>query len=118
MSSAGALAIATVLVAAPTGPVDLHPGMGMLARMSQEARPSGSQSEAPAPPPVLPVAGLRPPTTLDVVRSSRRARIMSVTAALAVQGAMIVYGILSMREQAREARQLRDRFPTFNPYPR
>jgi len=53
-----------------------------------------------------------------MVRTSRRAKIASITAALAVQGAMIVYGIMSMREQRREARQLREAFPTFNPYPR
>ena len=116
---AAAWALALSLGMAPASSAEIHPGMGVLARLSQDTGPTGSgTSEAPAPPPVLPVAGVRPPSTLDMVRSSRGAKIASITAALAVQGAMIVYGILSLREQQREARQLREAFPTFNPYPR
>lgn len=112
------LAMAMLLTAAPASQGEIHPGMGVLARLSQEAQPATEGSEASAPRPVLPVAGMRPPSTLDMVRTSRRAKIASITAALAVQGAMIVYGIMSLREQRREARQLREAFPTFNPYPR
>ena len=69
-------------------------------------------------PPVLPRAGIRPASTLDAIKQTRRARAFAIGTAMAVQGAMIVYGIMSLIEQQREAEALRSGFRPFNPYPR
>ncbi len=115
------------LASAPAAQDPVHLGLGfeaaqlsttVAAAPDASTEPKGARSE-PAPQPVLPRAGMRPPSTLDSIRHTRRARAFSVGAAVAVQGAMIVYGILSLLEQEREAEALRSAGgPTFNPYPR
>ncbi|MBL4684222.1 MAG: hypothetical protein JKY37_06515 [Nannocystaceae bacterium] len=72
-----------------------------------------------APLAVVPRASIRPPSVFDAVRHTRGARAAAISVAVAVQGAMIVYGILSARERNRQAADLRSAGgPKFNPFPR
>lgn len=107
-------------------PEHVHLGAGwtVAAQTAEQTRPAPDPAAAasrppPAPLAALPQAGIRPARTLDMVRETRRARAMAIGAAVAVQGAMIVYGIMRMLDQRDEARTLADQEPEpFNPYPR
>lgn len=117
----------------PTANVSL--GVGWVAAQAQAPAPQPSvappEAQTPpqtevaeadqssAPPAVVPRASIRPPSAFEAIRHTRGARAAAISVAVAVQGAMIVYGILSARERNREAAKLRAvGGPKFNPYPR
>ncbi|MEM6996321.1 MAG: hypothetical protein AAF721_37790 [Myxococcota bacterium] len=122
----GAIVVLSGVLLAPAEPsaAAVHLGLGFEAAQAGQAAPAQVEpaheaTEPSAPLAVLPRAGMKPPSTLDQIRHTRRARVMAVGAAVAVQGAMIVYGILSLLEQEREAEALRSAGGRpFNRYPR
>ena len=107
-----ALPLALVLLAAPP-PSDFHPGLGYMMQHAQPVTPGqptspeAEQSEPARKEFAYIPRPQRPPTNYDVAKNSQQLRAVQVGVALAAEAAMIIYGVMSVREQAAEARSRR-----------
>lgn len=121
MGTAAILVLVGTLVAPsaqPTDPVQFSPGIGYT--VAQIMR----QLDRPAPTPEVPPTTTRlvprlPPPASDLARiqGSPRARGLNAAAAIAAQVAMIVAGVISVREQREQIRREREgQAPPYRPY--
>lgn len=104
-AGAGVFLLAGLLLA-PPDPPSFSPGIGYtVSRLQREADEPVVREEAPTH--VASFAPRLPPPQSDLARiqGSRRARGLHVAAAIAAQAAMIVAGILAVREQRATARR-------------
>lgn len=132
ISMVGTVVIAACLVLAPSAPAadaGFHPGIGYVVSQARHEVPEAAaqatpaRPKAPPSPSVLALAPMgRPPTVLERVRGSRRARGLAIGAAIAVQAGMIIYGVASLLAQRGQADAEQERLygdvPDWDPYPR
>ncbi|MCX4247400.1 hypothetical protein [Paraliomyxa miuraensis] len=98
----------------PSSP-EWSPGIGYA--VSRLQRDRGAEATAEAPTTSLVPRLPPPPTDLQRVQGSPGARGLHVAAAMAAQLAMIVAGVIAVREQREQLRRERERAPApYRPY--
>lgn len=117
MGPIGILALVLAAPASPPEPPAFAEGVGYT--VSQLLRQLDEPPDASESPPSLRPIPRRPPPSTDLARiqGSPRARGLSAAVAVAAQLAMIVAGVMSVREQNERMRREREgQAPPYKPY--